>query len=733
MGQKPPRQTPGAPGFGPRVQRLLLVMALILPIGMGGLLAWHSLGDADIWLHHRIGRDLLAGRGEPRNADFTFASPDREWINHETLFQILIAPFGPDPAGGAEADVEGWNALRLLLVLALVGVLALGEGRWRILRGRLLPVAAIWLGPTLLMGLALLWPRLILRPELLSYLMLVLAVRWIEQAQAPPAPAAIATLLREGIDPRRPTGRLFWLTLVWAWTHGFAALAPVLWLLGAALAPLQRRVEGRPGSSRSLVGQFVVLVLLLVALVATPNGLAGLTQPLRALGQFGQDTIDLRQVVSELVPLLETANALHWTLLAFRLSLVWGGLVIVLGWGRISVLRAVLFGLAAWAAFAGQRNLGFYAIAFCLLPGGWNWPRDGVLPTRGTPWRRLADRLPRVLVRIHAPAAALLVVLGAGFWTTQIVTDDFYLREGVSRRFGSGRTPAVAPLAGARQLAEIGVRKAVANLAAAAVALDFSPVRLFVDGRTEAHSAADWVRYKRILAGGDEALAELSGLQPEAVLLGSSGTAASRLTRTLLDSDAWRLQWLGEAGWLFVPGAGSDSASTVDAAARLERELLDAPGEGSAARFADRCLALAWIWKQIDRPDRQEAALRAGLERRGDHPTLLHNLGNVLRERGDNAGALEMYTRALAVNPRLSGTALNQGACRMALRNFPAAAESFERCLAIDPEMFEAWVNLGLARQQLGETAAAREAFRKALELRPDDQRLRRFLQQQRR
>lgn len=737
MGNEP-RPTPDPPPVPPAgPMRLFLALALLLPLLVAGLLAWHSLGDADVWLHHRIGRDLLAGRGQPQNSDFTFASPEREWSNHETLFQLLVAPLGPDPASGAAAPVAGWNLLRLALGLLVIGTLALGAGRWRMLAPGREPLpggAATWLGLPLLLGLLLLWPRLILRPELISYLLLILVVRTVERAHVEPGAGGggPAARLREALDPRRPAGRLFWLTLVWAWSHGFAALVPVLWILGALLAPLQRRIEGRPGRGWPPPGLALVLVLLLGALAATPQGPTGLLQPLRALGQFGQDTVDLRRVIAELAPLLETRNALHWTLLAFRISLVWGALVVVLGWGRISLLRLLLFALAAWAAIASQRNLGFYAIAFCLLHEGWNWPGSRDRPGPRTVWQRASGRLPRFVRRWHPLPAALLVVLVAGGWTLQIVGDDFYLREGVSRRFGGGRTPAVAPLGGAARLAELGVERTVANLVAAAPALDFSSTRLFVDGRTEAHPAADWARYKRILRGGDAALQALADLRPGAVLLGGSGTAATGLTRTLLASDAWRLDRLDESGWLFLPGAGTDSLAAIRTAARLEERLLNGGSEPRDARYADLCLAQSWIWKHAGRPDRQETVLRRGLERRPDHPTLLHNLGNVLRERGDNAAALARYTRALAVNPRLAGTALNQGACLMALRRFAEAADSFRRCLAIDPEMFEAWVNLGLALQQSGRPAAAREAFERALELRPGDQRLRRFLRQRR-
>lgn len=440
-------------------------------------------------------------------------------------------------------------------------------------------------------------------------------------------------------------------------------------------------------------------------------------------------------MISELVPLMETTNALHITILAFQVSLVWAAGVIVLGWGRISLLRILVVIAAAGAAFLAQRNLGFYAVAFCLLHGGWLGlpPRSpAAFAHRFARWR---DRLPSGLRGHHAFLAVGISLAVTGWWAPSLLNDDFYLREGVSRRFGGGRTPAIAPVGGAVALDQLGAKRSVANLAAAALTLDFSSTRLFIDGRTEAHSPTDWVRYRRILGGGPDALTELASLRPDAVLIGSAGAASEPLIATLLQSGSWGVEWLGAAGWLFVPHpdrTSNDPDAVIGRAERLETELLAHPDADSPARFADGCLAQSRIWKQVGRIDRQERILRRGLDRRADHPTLLHNLGNILRERGNQDQALRLYSRALAVNPRQTATALNQGACQMALGRFQDAAESFRHCLAIDPEMFQAWVNLGLALQQTGEPVAAREAFERALELRPQDQRLRQFLQQRR-
>ncbi len=707
--------------------RVAGLMAMLTPILLAGLLGWHSLGDADIWLHQRIGNEFLAGHGWLGNADLTFASPEYPWTNHEPLFQLVAAWTGPAGPPAPASRVTGWNTLRLVLVLILVLGLVSGERRWALLHEGAPPPNA-WLGIPWILGLMLLWPRLILRPELLSYLLLIFVVRRVECALQ----GERTFHARDLLDPRRPEGSFLWLTWIWAWIHGFAALAPVLWILGGLCRVLQRWL---PGMNRPTTASipwprwFLVLGLSLVALAATPSGLDGVIYPLRALGQFGSDSIDLRRVISELVPLLETRNMLHWTLLAFRLSLVWSMVLVGLGWGRIPLLRVLMLGLAAAAALSAQRNLGVYAVAFWLAHENW-------APAVG--FRSLSDRLRRGIPDSLARygtwlAVALTVTLGA-VWSQSIVRDDFYLREGVSRRFGGGLTPAQMPLAAIDSLPESAAEKVFANLNAAGPAIDRAGARLFLDGRTEAHPPADWARYRQVLQGGTPALQTLNSMAPTAVILGGTGSGSSRLARTLIEDPHWKLEAVEEGGFVFLP-----NAKNIDNSLRLNVMLQDMDkrlegdqGPISGAREADRLLAAASHWKLADNPARREELLRRGLRARPDHPTLLHNLGNLLQARGDHLEALVAFDGALRMNPQLAGSALNRGASLMALRRFRGARESFERAVAIDSRLFEGWVNLGLACRQLGESEKSRAAFARALELRPHDERVRRLLQNRR-
>jgi len=702
----------------------LFLGTILVVLGLGILLSWHSMGVLDIWLHNHVGREILAGDGFPRVNSYSFTEPEHTWTNHEWLFQVLVALAGPGPESPADPGIERWNLLRILLSALLLTVLLLGDGIRSRINSRSGPGWGWpWLGLPLLLGLLLLWPRLILRPELVSYLFLVLLTRTLDRPLATWTPAGD---WRDLLDPRRPLGRTLLLTILWAQFHGFSALAPALFVLAAlsrfpelGSAPGNNLPRTRPASLWLLA-----LPLLLAGLCLTPNGLQGLLYPLQALGQFKSAGIDLRTTISELAPLLETRDSLGLTLAAYRLSLVWGLAWIIVTWGRTSVLRILLWVLAAWAAWAGQRNIGFYAIAFLLLHTG----------TSGFPLaRRLPIRTWRLPGRLLGPLGAALTILLSVSWDLQIINDDFYLREGVSRRFGAGTNPGRYPETAAGILASRPGTRLFSDVDSADFLLDRAGARLFIDGRTEAYSPGHWAAYTRIKRGDEQALALLAKTSPERVFLSAGGGGARALTRALLRSDRWFLARYEAGGFLFQPREDTALPTSAHQASGADFSSLgnNLPGRGtslSRTRAADLCLSWAIIMEVGNNPVLQEQALRRGLEFRPDHPHLQHNLGNLLLARGQPEEALALFTGALDRNPRLSGSALNAGVCNLRLGRADAARQLFHRAISIDPHSFEAWANLGMACQALGDNEGARKALGRALQLRPNDRRLRQML-----
>lgn len=693
------------------------LLPVLVIMGTGALLSWHSLGDLDIWFHLRSGRDILDGQGVTAVNRYSFTEPDHPWVNHEWMFQILATSTGPanslDPESADEPNVAVWNMLRLFLTLLLLLVILVGDRGIPKFMGKEGASALAWSGIPILMGIMLLWPRLTLRPELFSYIFFVILIRWAEEVFQPGATRLTWSSL---LDPRKSAGRIFFLTILWAQFHGFASVVPGILLLAGILVAVQNKLfvkdPGRSTEGPSLSIAVGIVLLATLALMLTPNGWNGLLMPVRALGQFSQSKVDLRTTISELVPLQDSPNSLALTINLYRASLIWGFLWIVATWGRISLFRIAVFVLAALAAWTNQRSIGLYAVAFMLLHTG----------APAQPWRFALPRLP---AKTWVVTGLLFTVAFAGVFWPCIVSDDFYLHEGVSRRFGSGVHAAHFPVTAASALATAGTDRYFANLDAAAFLLAHVPGRNYIDARTEAYSPELWSEYLAIKKGDDRALAILAERRVQAVCLAVGGGSFDRLAMNLLASPNWDL-WTAEgAGLLFRKSGNTAPMASLEQAGAI---TLAQSSRGSATRRGDYCLAAGNLYKFTGNENSREDAFRRGLGFRESHPTLQHNLGNLLMNRQDFQGALPLFLGALEINPRLAGSALNAGVCQMRLGNPGAAEKSFARATAIEPGNFEAWANLGASRLGSGNPAGAQKALEKALEIKPGDRRLEQML-----
>lgn len=692
MHTAPPRSS--SPDL-PLVMSLLLVLAI--PLITGALLSWHSLGELDVWLHQKAGQDILSGEGLPSLNTYSYTEPGHSWTNHEWLFQILVAATGPGP-DAIEAGINRWVILRLLLTLLLLVVLLTGDRPWRAP-----PLDLLWLAPGILLGVTLLWSRLLLRPELLSYLLMVLIVRLSEFNSSKP------WSIRQLLSLHNREILAFGVTLVWAQLHGFSALAPFIWLLAGLLGYIPGSGFPRTSTTRLLTGT----ALLLAALLMTPNGWQGLVYPLKALGQFSAAKVDLHSTISELKPLLQTPDGFHLTLAAFKLSLVLGLIHIVLTWPRRNLLRAGLWLLAAAATLATQRSLGLYAITFVLLF------------TDARQWAAVKVKIPAKAAFV--PAAVVLAAT-TWFWPA-VINDDFYLKEGQSRRFGSGPTVARFPFQATDILSRKPDARVFANIDAASLTLSLGQAKVFIDGRTEAYSPETWLRYQKLRQAEGEALAILNQSRTTDVLLTLGGKSFHSLLSALLQSPQWKVRHADPAGILLVhqDQAGATNHPSLASFARLkspESDLLL-----SITRQADQLAAEATLLFLAEEPELGEARLRKGLTLRPEHPLLNHNLANQLLQKGQVGPALNYFEAALATNPRLGGTALNAGVCFMRMKKFQSAEKMFAKACRLQPQNYQAWANRSLALQQLHQKQKAFDAMQEAARLNPSNTRLQQALQ----
>jgi len=141
---------------------------ILIVISAAILLALFPVSNVDIWWQLKTGEVIVSERSLPRHDIFTHSvAPETRWHNTQWLFQVLIAllfRFG------------GWNALVLFQGLLFAGV---GIGVWFWLKARNTPPLARFLAITL--TLVALRYRTAMRPELVSFIFLILELKWFDE------------------------------------------------------------------------------------------------------------------------------------------------------------------------------------------------------------------------------------------------------------------------------------------------------------------------------------------------------------------------------------------------------------------------------------------------------------------------------------------------------------------------------------------------------------------------
>ena len=115
----------------------------------------------------------------------------------------------------------------------------------------------------------------------------------------------------------------------------------------------------------------------------------------------------------------------------------------------------------------------------------------------------------------------------------------------------------------------------------------------------------------------------------------------------------------------------------------------------------------ATIYKEILRDDE-------------NHFDAIHLLGVVSLQTGNFHNAVELLSRAIALNPNVAGVHSNCGTALASLKRLNEAIVSFDKAIALKPDYAEVYSNRGNALQDLKHLAEAIISYDKAIALKPD-------------
>ena len=277
-----------APTPGSRLRRQVQPWHLLAIAACGAALVRASgpMHDVDAYWHVRLGQQILDGTPIAKAGDsWSYAPLADHWTTSQWLAEVVM---------GEAQRLMGWQGL---LVLRLLFTLLLLGGLWRLtLRDRPsrvgVPVFVV-----AVLGIAVFIEE---RPQLVSWVLLTVAVGWVVELRAGRA------------GPRWWTVAL--LGLVWANVHGLWILLPALLGVAAVCRAVENGVHDRL-ARRSL-------------LLAGVAAVAGCLTPLGPRGLWL--ALSLRQsaksVIVEWAPTTATS--------AYSLALVALLLVVVLAWAR---------------------------------------------------------------------------------------------------------------------------------------------------------------------------------------------------------------------------------------------------------------------------------------------------------------------------------------------------------------------------------------------------------------
>ncbi|MDT8340710.1 MAG: tetratricopeptide repeat protein [Longimicrobiales bacterium] len=154
---------------------------------------------------------------------------------------------------------------------------------------------------------------------------------------------------------------------------------------------------------------------------------------------------------------------------------------------------------------------------------------------------------------------------------------------------------------------------------------------------------------------------------------------------------------------------------------KLGEEYLRAGRVGEALEALNRAVAIAPdnVWAGTTR---RQAVERAAREYRAvldaplqavlpTDPHVLHALGQILRGRGDAAGAQRVLLTALARDPGMALAAEELAVLYLQEGETREAARLLEEALRADPDLVTPWYTLGQVRRALGDGAGARQAL----------------------
>ncbi|MER3413396.1 MAG: hypothetical protein C4341_03995 [Armatimonadota bacterium] len=627
--------------------------------------------DFDFWWLLETGR-RVAEEGIPRAEELSVAAKGNTVVELRWLFCLglygVVTAFG---YVGATLVKTAW----------LAGAFALScnasASNW----------LRLWIAPAVVMlAVVASNARLILRPEIVTYLLLALFLFLIVR-------------VREGRLQARAAWTLPVLVVLWVNAHTLFILGPLVvtaWAVAETLFSNRQRRLTRVAWSVAFAAW--------AACLANPYGAQSFVFAWQIFGEARESVF--KDVIAELQSPLTFGFGYSAVIGLTALTAV------AVGFGAASVRRldsflTIVTAAMAVLAWSAVRNIPLFALAavpFCFRHA----------PSACSRGRSLSPTPCRIALASATVAACLFLV-----WA--MCTDRLHVWQNESNQFGVGLAEHRFPLDSLAALESQRLPSPVLNSMEFGGFLMRADLPYYVDARLEVYGEATYREYFSLAQDDDNLRDAIERCGFRTALLSLN----SPLLPRLLALKGWRVAWFDEAGCLLSTAEVSD-----DVIERALQATLDRLGEPVAYQQAG-------IFQRVSSPQpyqrvaeflltigRNEEALRLAERAVLAYPSgvgVRTTLGNALYAVGREKEAREQFALAVRANPDDATAWESLGALQATSGKWEDARVSLRKATALSPKSVNAWRWLAHAEAQTGDLVAASAALRRVIALTPSD------------
>ncbi|NOX96665.1 MAG: tetratricopeptide repeat protein [Nitrospirae bacterium] len=605
-------------------------------------LSVYKVSDPDVGLHLKTGELILKTGQIPKQDVFSYTVSGRSWIDHEWLFQVVLYLI---------YKLMGVNGLIIFKVATLSAafLILLKIG------GRKVNYAIV--GFLFLLTVLVSSERFAERPEIITLL--------------------FVSIYLFILHSYRQTGKKFifflpLLQLLWVNIHGYFIVGIVLifsYLLGGLMSESSCLSKRKQSLQLLAVGLISILVSFL-----NPNTYRGALFPFLTLARIESGSKIFMSNISELRPPFPSHNyPLSHSLYYARILIILSAASFFLNLKKTNIGNLLVYSIFLFLFLSAGRNIALFA--FVALPLTLLNLKNISPKIRDAVKRIGREKHRRLLGRI----GAVLLILVVTRYLVQIISNDYYLREGSLREFGLGFSELAYPRKAVDFIEKENIPGPMFNNFDIGNYLIWrlAPERkVFIDGRTELYGEGFYNYYQRLMRGELPYAEVVKRYNINFFLLSHASLDTGKLIVKLYGDSSWKMVYYDENSVIFVKDVPANRELIRKHKFTIQRKEFPSP------------------YSHFDKGD---------------------FLGTI----GFYDEAEYEFKEALKIYPPFSQAHNNLGMIYLIKGRYKEAAEEFKEAIKVNPLFAQAYYNLGMVYERRGDMRKAREEWKRTLAIDP--------------